>query len=174
MRGGRQLFFVCGVAVIRRNRDWRTDEILYRRTLEEQPDAQLIRTNLGLVYWDNGDALGAEREWVRAMGPEAPYVSTLDNLGLLRTLQERYPEAISLFKRAIQDNPAYAPAHKNLAAAYTDTGEAWRSGRGDSSGGGFSAAEHGGARNAYGHFLADQGRVSEAKNSFAPRERGGK
>ncbi len=159
------LFFVCGAAVLRRNGNWRTDEILYRRTLEEQPDAQLIRTNLGLVYWDNGDALGAEREWVRAMGPEAPYVSTLDNLGLLRTLQERYPEAISLFKRAIQDNPAYAPAHKNLAAVYADTG---RLGDADRE---FRAAValaplNTEARNAYGHFIADQGRAAEAEEQF--------
>ena len=44
-----------GVRTIRRNRDWRTEEVLFRRTLEEQPDAQLIRTDLGVVYWERGD-----------------------------------------------------------------------------------------------------------------------
>ena len=55
----------CAYAVIavERNRDWRTDEVLYRRTLEEQPDAQIIHTNLGVVYSDRGDWADAEREW---------------------------------------------------------------------------------------------------------------
>jgi len=157
---------ICyGAAVIRRNRDWRTEEVLYRRTLAEQPDAQLIRTNLGLIYWNNGDAIGAEREWVQAMGPEHPYVPTLDNLGMLRTVQERYPEAIDLFQRAIRDSPLYAQAHKNLAAAYADTGKLADADRE------FRIAValaplNAGARNAYGHFLSDQGRDAEAEQQF--------
>jgi Tfp pilus assembly protein PilF len=151
--------------VIRRNTDWRTEEVLYQKTLAEQPDAQLIRTDLGLVYWNNGDAIGAEREWVQAMGPERPYVPTLDNLGMLRTVQERYPEAIDLFQRAIRDSPLYAQAHKNLAAAYADTGKLADADRE------FRIAVelaplNAGARNAYGHFLSDQGRDAEAEQQF--------
>ena len=62
-----------GVRTIRRNRDWRTEEVLFRRTLEEQPDAQLIRTDLGVVYWERGDEVSAEREWTAALGPGHPY-----------------------------------------------------------------------------------------------------
>lgn len=159
------LFLCCGAAVVRRNRDWRTEETLYQRTLEEQPDAQLIRTNLGLIYWNNGDALAAEREWERAMGPEPPYLTTLDNLGLVRTVQQNYPQAIALFQRAIQESPQYAPAHKNLAAAYADAGKLADADREFRVAVGLAPLNVEG-RNAYGHFLQDQNRDADAEEQF--------
>ncbi len=38
------------VRTVERNRDWRSDEVLYRKTLEAQPDAQVIHINLGVDY----------------------------------------------------------------------------------------------------------------------------
>jgi Tfp pilus assembly protein PilF len=154
-----------GVRTIRRNRDWRSDEILYQRTLDEQPDAQIIRTNLGVVYWDRGDFVSAEREWTRSLGPLRPYASTLNNLGLLRTHQERYDEAIAFFEQAMHDRPKYMEPYKNLGAAYAKMdrpADAEREFR--------TAVElaplNSGARNAYGHFLLDQGRPAEAQEQF--------
>ncbi len=49
-----------------RNRDWHDDLVLYTHTLRCSPDAYLIHTNLGKVYWDRGDAVAAEREWIHA------------------------------------------------------------------------------------------------------------
>jgi Tfp pilus assembly protein PilF len=154
-----------GVATIRRNRDWRTEESLYHQTLAEQPDAQLIRTNLGALDWDRGDTDDAEREWLASLGPARPFVSTLNNLGMLRTRQKRYPEAIDFFQRAIRERPLFSAAHMNLAAAYVATEQA-------------AEADHEfraavtlaplstDARNAYGHFLLDQGREAEAQEQF--------
>jgi protein O-mannosyl-transferase len=154
-----------GVATIRRNRDWRTEETLYRQTLAEQPDAQLIRTNLGVIDWDRGDMDGAEREWLASLGPGRPFVSTLNNLGLLRTRQKRYPEAIDFFERAIDERPLFSSAHMNLAAAYVETEQAAEADRE------FRTAItlaplNTGARNAYGHFLLNQGREAEAQKQF--------
>jgi Tfp pilus assembly protein PilF len=153
------------VLTVRRDRDWRTEETLYQRTLDEQPDSQLIRTNLGVIYFDRGDDIAAEREWLASMGPAKPYVSTLNNLGLLRTKQKRYAEAVDYFQRAIADRPLFSSAHVNLASAYAEMGrsaDADREFRVAVSLAPLSSE----ARNAYGHFLLDQNREAEAREQF--------
>jgi len=154
------------VATVRRNRDWRTDEVLYRRTLESQPDAQLIRTNLGVVYSDRGDWPAAEREWTLALGPGKPYAPTLNNLGLLRKNQKRYTEAADLFGQAIALRPKYVDPYKNLAEMYVEMG------RLDDADGKFQQAValaplDTDARNSYGHFLLEHGRAAGAREQFA-------
>ena len=154
------------VRTIQRNRDWRDDETVYRRILDEQPEAQFIRTNLGVVYFDRGDMAGAEREWLASLGPLPPYASTLNDLGLLRANQKRYNEAIGYYKQAIQTRPKYADPYKNMAATHAEMGrteDADREFR--------KAVElaplNSIMRNAYGHFLLDQSRPVEAQEQFA-------
>jgi protein O-mannosyl-transferase len=154
-----------GVRTIRRNRDWRTEEVLFRCTLEEQPDAQLIRTDLGVVYWERGDEASAEREWTAALGPGHPYAPTLNNLGLIRSHQKRYTEAIALFQQAMALRPKYMDPYKNLASTYAETG------RIDDADREFRQAValdplSSDARNTYGHFLLDRGRLAEAEEQF--------
>ena len=155
-----------GARTIRRNRDWRSDEVLYQRILDEQPDAQFIRTNLGVIYFNRGDMAGAEREWTRSLGPLHPYAATLNDMGLLRSSQKRYDEAIAYFEQAMHDRPNYVDPYKNLAVAYAEMGrlaDADREFR--------KAVElaplNSGVRDAYGHFLLDQSRPAEAQEQFA-------
>lgn len=155
-----------GVRTIRRNRDWRDDETVYRRILDEQPDAQFIRTNLGVVYYDRGDIAGAEREWLRSLGPLPPYASTLNDLGLLRANQKRYDEAIAYYQQAIRVRPNYADPYKNLAVTYAEMGridDAEREFRQAVA----LAPLNSSVRNAYGHFLLDQSRPAEAQEQFS-------
>jgi protein O-mannosyl-transferase len=155
-----------GARTIRRNRDWRSDEVLYQRILDEQPDAQFIRTNLGVIYFDRGDMIGAEREWTRSLGPLHPYASTLNDMGLLRSSQKRYDEAIAYFEQAMRDRPNYADPYKNLAVTYAEMGRAADADREFR-----KAVElaplNSSIRDAYGHFLLDQSRPSEAQEQFA-------
>lgn len=155
-----------GVRTVERNRDWRSDEVLYSKTLETQPDARIIRTNLGAIYFDRGDLAAAEREWMASLGPGRPYASTLNNLGLLRSQQKRYDEAVDFFEKAIGERPKYMSPHKNLAKVYAETGrdqEAEREYR--------LAVElaplSAGARNEFGQFLLSCGRPAEAQEQFA-------
>jgi Tfp pilus assembly protein PilF len=140
--------------------------VLYRRTLEAQPDAQVIHTNLGVYYSDHGDWPAAEREWVLALGPGKPSAATLNNLGLLRKNQKRYSEAADLFAQALAIRPNYMAPHKNLAEMYLEMG------RFEDADGQFRKALSLApldinARNSYGHFLLRQGRTSEAREQFA-------
>ena len=154
-----------GIRTIRRNREWRSQEALFRRTLDEQPDAQLIRSDLGVIFWDRGDTVSAEREWLRALGPGHPYAPTLNNLGLLRSGQKRYAEAIALFQQAMALRPNYMDPYKNLANTYAEMG------RGADADDQFQKAVKldplsSSGRNAYGHFLVDQHRPAEAETQF--------
>ena len=154
------------IATVQRNRDWRSDDVLYRRTLEAQPDAQVIHTNLGVYYSDHGDWANAEREWTLALGPGKPSAVTLNNLGLVRKNQKRYSEAADLFAQAISVRPKYMAPYKNLAEMYGEMGrldDADRQYRQAVS----LAPLDVNARNSYGHFLLQQGRTSEAREQFA-------
>ena len=154
-----------GVRTIRRNRDWRTEEVLFRRTLEEQPDAQLIRTDLGVVYWERGDEVSAEREWTAALGPGHPYAPTLNNLGLIRSHQKRYAEAIALFQQAMALRPKYMDPYKNLANTYAEMGRIEDADREFRQAVALDPLSSD-ARNTYGHFLLDRGRTAEAEEQF--------
>ena len=154
------------IRTVERNRDWRDDEVLYRKTLEAQPDAQVIRTNLGVIYSERGDWADAEREWTLALGPGRPSPVTLSNLGLVRIKQKRYSEAADLFDQAIRLRPAFVDPYKHLAEMYLEMG------RLSDADGQFHLAVSLAPldinlRNSYGHFLLQQGRTSEAREQFA-------
>jgi Flp pilus assembly protein TadD len=107
--------------VVTRNRDWRDDEALYTQTLRVSPDAYLIRTNLGSVYWNRGDQDAAVREWQRSLqhNPDDPIV--LHNLALLHASQKRYAEAEATLRRAIRVRPASADPYFTLGKIYEET-----------------------------------------------------
>ena len=108
-----------GVKTFARNKEWKSEDSIYRLTLAAQPDAQLIRTNLGVVLWSAGDRGGAEREWLlAAAGPHTAYASTLNDLGLARTVENRYAEAEAFFWGALAIGIRNSDSHKNLALVY--------------------------------------------------------
>jgi Tfp pilus assembly protein PilF len=155
-----------GLRTVTRNRDWRSDEALYTKTLEQQPDAKIIRTNLGALYFDRGDLAGAEREWTASLGPGRHYASTLNNMGLLRAQQQRYEEAIDYFEQAMRERPQYMSPHRNLARVYAELGrdqDAEREYRTAVKLTPLSAA----ARNDFGEFLLQRGRRAEAQEQYA-------
>ena len=159
------LAVLYGIRTVHRNADWRSDEILYSKTLEQQPDAQIIRTNLGAIYFDRGDMASAEREWMASLGPARPYASTLSNLGLLRARQERYDESIAYFQRAIRERPKYMAPHKDLAKTYVEMGrdqDAEREYRVAIDLAPLSSVAH----NDFAKFLLDQGRLVEAQEQY--------
>jgi protein O-mannosyl-transferase len=154
------------IATVERNRDWRSDEVLYRRTLELQPDAQVIHTNLGVYYSDHGDWAAAEREWTLALGPGKPSAVTLNDLGLVRKNQKRYGEAADLFEQAIALRPKYMAPYKNLAEMYAEMGRLEDADRQYQQAVSLAPLDVN-ARNSYGHFLLQQGRNAEAREEFA-------
>jgi protein O-mannosyl-transferase len=109
-------------ATIRRNRDWQSDVVLYTRTLETDPDASYIRTNLGAIYFDRRDYARAAQEWERALAGKADSVPTLVDLGLIYTREGRYTEAADVLRRALKLKPLFANAHYDYAMVLDKTG----------------------------------------------------
>ena len=113
---------LCVVRIVTRNRDWRDEVTLYTQTLSLEPQAFLIRNNLGTVYWAHGDVDEAERQWTRALedAPQQPIM--LNNLGLVATRRKQYPRAVDFFQRSMRLKPDYTDAHLNLGVAYSEMG----------------------------------------------------
>ena len=156
--------FPYAVKTVARNRDWRTGEALFLRTLE-QGDTSMIRNNLGAIYFNNGDLDRAEHEWLEALsaGPTNPF--SLDNLGLLRQRQRRYAESLDYSQRALRARPNYMMGHLNLAetlAQMDRIAEADWQYRIATAISPLSTRAH----NNYGEFLFDTERIEESRIEF--------
>ena len=159
------LGIVFAIATVKRNSDWRTEETLFRQTLNTQSEASLIRSNLGAIYFDTGDMDRAEHEWLESLAAGPTNTFVLDNLGLLRSRQRRYVEALDYFGRALRARPSYMMAHLNLAETVAAMGRSeeaeWQ----------FRIATtitplSTRAHNSYGAFLFDAGRLEDARREY--------
>jgi Flp pilus assembly protein TadD len=153
------------VGTVKRNRDWRTEETLYRRTLDTQADASLIRSDLGAIYFNNGDMTGAEHEWLEALTAGPANVFVLDNLALLRRRQHRFIESLDYSWRALRARPVFAMAHVNLAETLALMGrnaEANWQFRIATTLSPLSTRVH----NSYAKFLLDSERLGEARSEY--------
>jgi len=108
---------------ILRNTDWRNDLTLYTRTLATDPDAHVIRSNLGGVYFDLGQPERAGREWEIALAGKPDNVVTMNALGILYTREGKYADANAMLQRAIAAKPLWGPAHYNYGLLLQKTGE---------------------------------------------------
>ncbi len=163
------VILVAGLALLRitkRNRDWKSDTIIYSKTLEVFPEAYMIRNNLGADYWNNGRTDAAEREWVRALkdAPESPVI--LNNLGLAFTSKKRYPEALECIQKALKIRPNFTDAHLNLASAYNEMGQKELAEKEFATAVSLSPLDYR-VRNKLGRFYFDAGRFREAEEQFS-------
>lgn len=154
-----------GARTVVRNRDWRNEATLYTQTLRVSPDAYLIRTNLGTVYWNSGDREAAMREWQAALPYNPDDVILLNNMGLAYAQQGRFAEAERSFRRAIEVRPDYAEPYFQLGRMYE------RMDRPDDALREYEAAVraaplHTRARNRLGFLLLAAGQLEDAREQF--------
>jgi Flp pilus assembly protein TadD len=157
--------FAYAVSTVRRNRDWRSDEVLFRQSIRAQGDASLIHSNLGAIYLNRGDKADAEREYMEALSVGATNVFALDNMAILRQQQHRYAESLDYSWRALRARPVFANGHVDLAETLALMGRPaeaeWQ----------FRIATtisplstH--AHNSYGKFLFEAGRLEDARTEY--------
>jgi tetratricopeptide (TPR) repeat protein len=106
-----------------RNTDWQNDLTLYTRTLATDPDAAVIRSNLGGVYFRSGQFERAGREWEIALAGKPDNVVTMNALGVLYTQENKYAEAREMLQRAITAKPLWGTAHCTYGLLLQKTGE---------------------------------------------------
>jgi len=156
---------VYAVRTVTRNRDWVSDEVLFRQALESQADASLVRSDLGAVFFNNGDVTSAEREWQAALAYGPSNAFALDNMSLVRQRQHRYIESVDYSRRAIRWRPAYTMGHVNLAETLAlmghDAEADWQF-RTATALSPLSTRAH----NGYGQFLFESGRLEDARVEY--------
>jgi Tfp pilus assembly protein PilF len=108
------LLLAAIVATIDRNRIWESDRSLYTRTLETDPDAYIIRTNLGALDFGSGNLKLAEAEFDRALAGKPDSVNTMNALGMVYREQGRYQESKQMLQRAISTKPLWGDPYCNL------------------------------------------------------------
>ena len=105
-----------GEAAWREGRQQDADR-LFRELARRFPDHPEGFNKVGVVYAQQKD-LDQAREWFqRALAVDGRYPPALTNLGNLLLEGGQTQEAIAYYTLALQHNPSYGPAHKNLAVA---------------------------------------------------------
>jgi len=110
----------AGFAVLTadRNRDYWSEERIWRDTVEKRPDNPRARLNYGVL-------LGAERRYAEAevqlreaLRLKEPVAKAHLNLGSILCAQQRFGEGVPHLERAIALDPELSTAYRNLGEAY--------------------------------------------------------
>jgi tetratricopeptide (TPR) repeat protein len=107
------LIFLYGT--VHRNRDWRSNETIFRATLAENPDTMRVHHNLATTYdYFEGNLPGARRHYEAVLailgnGVSAQSVQTHLSLAEVLVRQGAYQEALQHFGRlaSLAQNDAY-------------------------------------------------------------------
>jgi protein O-mannosyl-transferase len=120
---GIALAALSSYAIVKRNREWRSDRALVTSSLETQPDSAHMHAQLGLFRWSDGDHAAAEREWQQALQYDPDFAEALADIGFARYEENRYDESIVFLQRATTLKPRFAAPHIQLAEVYAAQGK---------------------------------------------------
>ena len=113
----------CGALTYARNRDYWTDEGIWRDTVEKRPNNPRARLNLGIDLYAAGRLTEAERELREAVRLKETSAAAHANLGAVLAALGQLDEGISHLERALVLDPDYTTAHGNLGEAYAARGK---------------------------------------------------
>ena len=91
---------------------------IYLRVLQLEPDYAAAHINVGTLFYNRRDFVGAEKHYRLAVKSDPRYALAYFDLGNVLDETERIQDAIDAYRTAIQLAPTYADAHYNLALAY--------------------------------------------------------
>lgn len=102
--------------------DFKAAESNLKIALEKTPDNARVLYNMGLVYRKQGKLEEAGKAYQDALKFDSSYFPAAMALGTVRTLQQRYPEALEIYKRAVEMRPADWRTWGSLASAQEFSG----------------------------------------------------
>ena len=120
---------VAGVAVAlgamtyARNRDYWSDDRIWRDTVEKRPTNPRARVNYGVDLYAAGRLPEAARELREAVRLKETSAPAHANLGSVLCSLGQLDEGIPHLERALALDPEYTDAHANLAEAYAARGQ---------------------------------------------------
>jgi Tfp pilus assembly protein PilF len=99
---------LCVVHIWRRNTDWRDDQTFYKKILQDEPGAAVIRTNLGAIYLEQGKVTEGKAQLVRAVRDSPHQSAAWTNLALLAIRENDFASAESYLENARKSPPVTA------------------------------------------------------------------
>jgi tetratricopeptide (TPR) repeat protein len=93
-------------------------QTLFSTLAAQQGSFAGIWYNLALSQWQAGDTAAAQNSLQQAVNASAGHSASHNLLGILARQQGNFRQAQQHFQRALQAQPDYAIAHKNLAFLY--------------------------------------------------------
>lgn len=103
--------------------DWLTEERLFKSAARCAPNSVLSRSNLGAIYYLNGDLAAAKRELLAAQKIYDNYPKGVNNLGLVYWKEGDLKTAQELFLKALSSRYPYYGAYENLALLSLEQGK---------------------------------------------------
>ena len=106
-----------------RSFDWLTEKNLFISAAQCAPDSVLSRSNMGTVYYFEGEYKEAEEEILEAHKIYDKYSKAVNNLGLIYWKKEEYNKAKEQYFKAIKNWPPYEGVYENLILLYLSQGD---------------------------------------------------
>jgi len=103
--------------------DVKTTETYLVRAVRRDTHNPSVRYNLGLLFDKQGDHAAALREWEKA-AVDSDKAWAASQWGSCLAQQGRIREAMEWFRRAIERQPTFLPARRELALALSMSGDA--------------------------------------------------
>ncbi len=101
-----------------RNRDYWSEERIWRDTVDKRPDNPRARLNYGVLLGGERRYSEAEAQLRESLRLKEPIAKAHLNLGSILCAQQRLEEGVPHLERAIALAPELAAAHRNLGEAY--------------------------------------------------------
>jgi tetratricopeptide (TPR) repeat protein len=117
------LAVALGTAAFTRVHDFRTEESIWRDTVEKSPASVVVRNNYGRALANLGrqdEAIAQYREGLRLSPEDA---RTWAKLGNALVEQGKLPESIDAYRAALRYEPTDEKTHNNLARVLLKTGD---------------------------------------------------
>jgi tetratricopeptide (TPR) repeat protein len=111
------------VRTIHRNRDWKDDLTLWKKTVKTAPQCARAHVNLGKALIAQGDLKWAIAELKTALQIKPDLPTAFANLGVAYGSMDMYDEAVRSFEKALQVHPRFPGAYYNLGLTLARKGD---------------------------------------------------
>jgi Flp pilus assembly protein TadD len=104
-----------------RNSDWKNGEVLFAKTVAQEPSNARAFASQGAAAERNGDVAGAIQAYRRALELKPDYPIVLSSLAGIHVQRREYETALALIQRAISIDPGDPELLSNLGSIYYET-----------------------------------------------------
>jgi tetratricopeptide (TPR) repeat protein len=117
------LVLFYGAMSFRRGGDWLTEKRLFSSAAKCAPNSVLSRSNLGAIYYLEGNLAEAKKELLAAQNIYDGYPKGINNLGLVYWKEDDKEKAREYFLRALDFEFPFYGAYENLALMDLEDGK---------------------------------------------------